>query len=123
MKVLGNHLLAEYYECDVEKISDLAHIEKQLIAAAKACGATVVESRFHQFSPQGVSGVVVLKESHITIHTWPEYQYAAVDIFTCGETINPHIAYTYLRDKFEASEDALIVVPRGNKKRFSANFA
>ena len=65
MKVLGNHLLAEYYHCNVEKINELDHVRTHLIAAAEACGATVVESKFHRFSPQGISGVVVLKESHL----------------------------------------------------------
>lgn len=122
MMVLGNHLLAEYYNCRFEKINDLAFIEKHLIFAAKACGATVVETKFHRFSPQGLSGVVVLKESHITIHTWPEYGYAAVDIFTCGSKIDPMIAYDYLKIHFEASEDTCLTIPRGDKKQFERKF-
>lgn len=62
-------------------------------------GATIVEECFHQFAPEGVSGVVVIQESHFTIHTWPEHRYASIDLFTCGERINPWVAFDYLTEK------------------------
>jgi len=118
MKVLGNHILVEYYKCDKKKINDCLFIEKSLIEAAKASGAQIVETKLHHFSPQGISGIVILKESHITIHTWPEYAYAAVDIFTCGSHIQPKIACEYLSESFDAQESISIKVPRGDKKKF-----
>ena len=69
---------------------------------ALAAGAEVREVAFHKFSPQGVSGVVVISESHLAIHTWPELGYAAVDVFTCGERVDPWDAVNILREKLQA---------------------
>lgn len=73
-----------------------------MIFSAKKAGATIISSSFHHFSPQGVSGVVVIAESHLAIHTWPEYGYAAVDVFTCGQTVDTFTAYRYLKEKLGA---------------------
>ncbi|MEM9835184.1 MAG: adenosylmethionine decarboxylase [Bacteroidota bacterium] len=81
---LGRHLLLELYGCSAPLLKDRAQLETILLAAARAMEATVIESRFHTFQPYGVSGVVLIAESHLTIHTWPEHGYAAVDIFSCG---------------------------------------
>ncbi len=81
---LGIHLLAELYGCPQNKLNDPDWLDRKLVAAANEAGATVVSSSFHHFSPQGVSGVVIIAESHITIHTWPEIGYAALDVFICG---------------------------------------
>jgi S-adenosylmethionine decarboxylase len=75
-----------------------------MLEAANACGATVVQTVFHSFNPHGVSGVVVIAESHLAIHTWPEYGHAAVDVFTCGDSIDPNVALEYLRDGLGARE-------------------
>ncbi len=104
MKSLGRHLLAEFYECDPEMINNCALVEKFMKEAAIKSGATIVQSVFHSFQPHGISGVVVIAESHLAIHTWPEYGYAAVDLFTCGDTVDPWIAYRYLKEKFGAKE-------------------
>jgi S-adenosylmethionine decarboxylase len=82
---LGKQLVLELYECPLEIIDNQLIVEQALLATAAAIQATVVDIVFHKFSPQGVSGVVVIMESHIAIHTWPEHGYAAVDIFTCGD--------------------------------------
>ena len=85
---LGRQMTVEYYECDSATITDAPKMEKIFVNAAKAAGATVISSDFHRFDPQGVSGVVVISESHFAVHAWPEYGYAAVDLFTCGENID-----------------------------------
>ena len=85
MTVLGHQLALDLYDCPPELLNDREVVENALVHAARAINATIVETAFHLFSPQGVSGVVVIKESHIAVHTWPEYGYAAVDIFTCGD--------------------------------------
>ena len=85
LSFLGKQLVLELYECPLEIIDNQLIVEQALLAAATAIQATVVDIVFHKFSPQGVSGVVVIMESHIAIHTWPEHSYAAVDIFTCGD--------------------------------------
>ena len=81
---LGKHVLLELYDCDPNTLRFPADSERILLAAADAMGATVVDSHFHAFPVHGVSGVVVIAESHITVHTWPEHRYAAVDVFSCG---------------------------------------
>ena len=94
----GTHLLADLW--DAENLSDPVHIDTALRAAAERAGATILHSHFHHFTPNGgVSGVVVLAESHISIHTWPERHFAAVDIFMCG-CCNPHDAIPVLREAF-----------------------
>jgi len=84
-----------------------------MVTAAREAKATIIESRFHQFSPFGISGVVVIAESHLTIHTWPEYGYAAVDIFTCGDTLQPSVAAQYVIDKLQSKHPSLVEMKRG----------
>ncbi|NIS38431.1 adenosylmethionine decarboxylase, partial [Candidatus Saccharibacteria bacterium] len=102
MKALGRHILAEFYECDKNSLNNAQHIEMAMKRAAIECGATIVSSTFQTFNPHGVSGVVVIAESHLAIHTWPEYGYAAVDVFTCGETVDPAIANQALSESLQA---------------------
>lgn len=84
-EALGRHILVEYYDCNEDILKDVDKIEQSMLKAAKESNATIIESVFHQFNPWGVSGAVIISESHLTIHTWPEYSYAAVDFFTCGD--------------------------------------
>jgi len=89
LNALGKHLLLELKGCNKEVLNDIGFLREALLAAAGEAGATVLGESFHQFKPQGVSGVVIIAESHICIHTWPEYGYAAADIFTCGNSVQP----------------------------------
>ncbi len=84
-----------------------------LVGAARACGATIVDVAFHEFNPFGVSGVVVIAESHISIHTWPEYRYAALDIFTCGDVIKPERAVAYVASRFRCKNPSVVEMKRG----------
>ena len=95
---LGKHITVEYYDCDSTILAQSDRMEEIFIAAAKASGATVLGSHFHSFQPQGVSGFVIIAESHFSVHAWPEHDYAAVDIFTCGESISFETAVNFLRD-------------------------
>ena len=99
MNALGRHLLVELYDCDKEALNDLGFLRKAMVDAAIECGAVVLGDSFHRFSPQGVSGVVIIAESHLSIHTWPEYGYAAVDVFTCGTSVQPEKAAEVLIEK------------------------
>ena len=110
---LGRHVLAELYNCDSNVLNNVNLIEKFMVEAAVECGATVVEKNFHMFSPYGVSGVVIISESHLAVHTWPEYGYAAVDLFTCGDTCDPLVAYEYLKQKFHAASSSYSELKRG----------
>ncbi|WP_294482204.1 adenosylmethionine decarboxylase [uncultured Victivallis sp.] len=89
---LGRHMTVEFYDCDPKALADAALVEKVFVRAAKESGATVIDANFHEFKPQGVSGVVVISESHFAVHAWPEHDYAAVDLFTCGDKVNFDIA-------------------------------
>jgi S-adenosylmethionine decarboxylase len=105
--------LLELKNCDSELLNDISFIQEVLPAAAVEAGATVLGISFHQFEPQGVSGVVVIAESHLSIHTWPEYGYAAIDIFTCGTTVQPEKAARMLVEKLGAKSHSTIEVRRG----------
>ncbi|TYP59865.1 adenosylmethionine decarboxylase proenzyme [Thermosediminibacter litoriperuensis] len=113
MKALGRHILAEIYDCDPNVLNDRDLIEEIMVKAALEAGAEVREVAFHKFSPQGVSGVVVISESHLTVHTWPELGYAAVDVFTCGDKVNPWDACNYIAERFEAKHMTASEVKRG----------
>ena len=113
MDALGRHLLLELKECNPAVLDDLTFLENIMVTAAQKAGATVLEQYFHQFSPQGVSGAVIIAESHLSLHTWPEYGYAAVDIFTCGDSVNTETAADLLIEKLESKDPAIIEVKRG----------
>lgn len=114
MNSLGRHILVELNGCSAETLNDVSAVEKGMIEAAENAGATVVQSTFHHFSPYGVSGVVVIQESHLAIHTWPEYGYAAVDLFTCGDTVDPWVSFDHLRQVFGAQNYSAIEMYRGS---------
>jgi S-adenosylmethionine decarboxylase proenzyme len=113
MKILGRHLIAEYVDCAPERLDDATYIEKCLLEAVRRSGATIISSVFHRYAPQGVSGVVVIAESHMSIHTWPEYNYAAVDFFTCGTAVDPYKANAYLKEMLGSSNAWVTEVSRG----------
>ena len=110
---LGRHVLAEIYDCSAEILNDIKSVEKIMVRAALEAGAEIREVAFHKFSPQGVSGVVVISESHLAIHTWPELGYAAVDVFTCGETVDPWVSCNYIKQQFAAQRMEAKEVKRG----------
>jgi len=114
MNALGRHILVEFNGCSSEILNDVDVIEAAMVEAARKAGATVIQSTFHHFSPFGVSGVVVIQESHLAIHTWPEYQYAAVDLFTCGETVDPWISFDHLKQAFQATGHSSLEMHRGS---------
>jgi spermidine synthase len=113
MGALGNHILVEFMGCIPEIMNDVSVIEEAMVNAADIAGATVINSTFHHFSPYGVSGVVVIQESHLAIHTWPEYGYAAVDLFTCGE-MDAWISFDHLKTVFGAQNYSAIEMKRGS---------
>jgi len=113
LNTLGRHLLLELKICNEEALDDLGFLKNCLNEAAIQSGATVVGESFYHFSPCGVSGVVNIAESHIAIHTWPEYRYAAVDVFTCGDDVDPEKAARWITEKLEAKNHSLIELRRG----------
>jgi len=110
----GKHILAEYFECECTFLDSEPAIRSLMLEAASRSGATVVGDIFHHFSPQGVTGVVVVAESHLAIHTWPEFGYASVDLFTCGTRVNPWIGFEYIKEKLQSKRWASKEIARGD---------
>ncbi len=110
---LGSHLLVELFDCNPESLKLESTVGKAMIDAAVVSEATIVADSFHEFKPYGVSGAVIIQESHYTIHTWPEHGYAAVDLFYCGGTIHVHKAMDTLKERFQPGRVKFLVVRRG----------
>ncbi|HZH98564.1 MAG TPA: adenosylmethionine decarboxylase [Fimbriimonadaceae bacterium] len=110
---LGSHLLVELYGCDGTTLEEETTVHAVMHEAAVKSEATVVAESFHEFKPYGVSGAVIIQESHYTIHTWPEHGYAAVDLFYCGGTVRVHEAVQVLQSRFKPKRIKFLVVRRG----------
>jgi S-adenosylmethionine decarboxylase len=110
-KYAGIHLIAEFWRGKI--IEDRKEIKRILIVATKKGNNTPLDITVHKFSPQGLTGVVLLVESHIAIHTWPEYRYAAVDVFTCGSNVDPEKAAKLITERLGAQSHSLIELRRG----------
>ena len=113
MKILGNHLVVELTGCNNDILNDCEQLQTCFDEAVRQSGATKVQSVFHRYNPHGVSGVVVIAESHMSIHTWPEYGYAAVDFFTCGDTVDPYKAFEWVKEALGASSVQISEIKRG----------
>ena len=108
----SKHFLLELYKCDYEKLNDESFLRCTLNNAAKFANATVLNLISNKFEPQGVTAIALLAESHLSIHTWPEANYSAVDIFTCGQNMKPEISCEYLIEALMAKEHLLRVIHR-----------
>jgi S-adenosylmethionine decarboxylase len=113
MEPVGHHYVAEGSGCKPEIIGRVETVEQILVRAAEIAGVTVWSISFHRFSPNGVSGVVVISESHLSVHTWPEYGYVALDIFTCGNDAKPEAAVQYALKEFGAASMHITEITRG----------
>ncbi|OHX65010.1 adenosylmethionine decarboxylase [Flammeovirga pacifica] len=111
---LGKQLLGELYACSSEFLNDPEKMKAIMEEAALFANATIVQSVFHHFSPHGVSGVVVIQESHFAVHTWPEHHFVSVDFYTCGSTAFPEKAMKYLVKKLNAETFDIQEVNRGH---------
>ena len=114
-KKLGNesiHILLELYRCDQEKLNDESFLRCTLNNAAKLSNAKVLNLISNKFEPQGVTAIALLAESHLSIHTWPESYYSAIDIFTCGQNMKPEKASKYLIESLRAEEHLMRVIHR-----------
>lgn len=112
METMGRHVISELWGCNFEKLNDLNFIETTFVEAALRSGAEIREVAFHKFAPQGVSGVVIISESHLTIHSFPEHGYASIDVYTCGD-LNPNVAAEYIAKALNAEVRENIEIPRG----------
>lgn len=120
---LGAHFILDLYGCDEAILNDVAGIQEAFLYAGRVSNATVLTHSFHSFEPVGVTGVVVIAESHFSIHTWPEYDYAAIDIFTCGKDMKPEKAIEVFLKVFSAKTHWLRKISRGIFPVFACGFS
>ena len=112
METIGRHVISELWGCDLTILNNVNQIEQIFVDAALRSGAEVREVTFHKFAPQGVSGVVIISESHLTIHSFPEHSYASIDVYTCGD-LDPIVAVEYIAEALNARKREHIEIPRG----------
>jgi S-adenosylmethionine decarboxylase len=110
---LGRQVTVDFFDCDKVLLNDHVRIERLMTRAARLAKATVVKSVFHKFNPYGVSGVVVISESHLAIHTWPEYGFASIDVFTCGPVVDPRVCQRFLAKALKSSHSEYHEFKRG----------
>lgn len=110
---VGKQVILDLYECESEHLDDLEWVRDTMVKAAICAQGHVVESSFHKFKPFGISGVVVIEESHIAIHIWPEFKFAAVDIFTCSDALGVQEAAKFLTASFKSKKPVELVFTRG----------
>lgn len=113
MDTMGRHVISELWGCDTNKLNNMEFIEQVFVNAALRAGAEVREVAFHKFAPQGVSGVVIISESHLTIHSFPEHGYASIDVYTCGPVIDPNVAAEFIARELNATTSEVLELPRG----------
>ena len=113
MNALGTHLLLDLKECNPDLLDDLDYIKQAMMGAANEAGATILGESFHKFAPVGVTGIISIAESHLSIHTWPEHGYAAVDIFTCGSYFKPGEAADSMIRSLQCTSPNITEIQRG----------
>lgn len=111
---VGLHCILELYKCPSDLLDDMALVQDAMRKAAHHAGSTLLNEVCHRFEPQGVTALALLAESHISIHTWPELGYAAVDVFTCGDTADPEQACLYLVQALQAADHQLSILQRNS---------
>ncbi len=116
----GRHVLLDLSGCDYQLLNSVDEVREILLNSAADGGATVISSHFHPFKPQGLSGVVVIAESHITIHTWPEHGYASVDVFTCGDGEIADAVASFIVSRFHASKVHKVTLLRGVESKIAS---
>lgn len=120
MEALGTHLLLDLKRCDLDLLDNLPYIKQSLTKAAIEAGGSILGDSFHKFSPVGVTGIIAIAESHLCIHTWPEYEYAAADIFTCGQNFKPHKAAELIIESLKCKDAEIKDFKRGTISTLSS---
>jgi S-adenosylmethionine decarboxylase proenzyme len=113
LKALGQHLLIELYGCEPGVLDDLEHVQQTMLRAADMVSASIIQVVSHKFQPHGVTVVVAISESHLSVHTWPEYGYAAVDVFTCSPEPLGTDVQDFLIQSLRASDATSVELKRG----------
>ena len=116
LATLGRHCILDAYGCNPIYLDDEDFVRGAIKKAVTCSGATLLQLIAHKFQPQGVTALALLSESHIALHTWPELNYVAVDVFTCGKHTDPDAACTLLKKEFEAESSVIKVFDRATKQ-------
>lgn len=111
----GKHLFADFWNCDPRYLNNKAKVIRLLKQTAKKAGATVIRTAGFKFEPQGLTAVVLLEESHISFHAYPEFKFVAIDIYTCGKTTNPYKGYLFLKKKLKPKKARRMMIVRGQR--------
>ena len=112
-KILANHQIIDFYNCDKDILSNSSLVKSYFVKSAELANATIVSQKFHEFSPYGLTGVLVITESHISIHTWPEYGYAAIDVFSCCDKLDHKRLVESLKGSLKAEKVKSKSIKRG----------
>ncbi len=112
-KIKGKHFVLDFYGCDYHEINSVEYLEQTMIAAANAAKMEILHTQMHEFKPQGVTGVLLLSTSHISVHTWPEYGHAAFDVFSCSDEAQTRLAVDHIVKTIEHSKKKVQLVDRG----------
>lgn len=113
MRSIGSHLLADFYDCECGMLDNKNWLEKVLTESVKRANAKALTSNFHEFNPFGISGVIIIAESHFAVHTWPEHKFVSLDIYTCGGNTSPWSAFEYLKKMFKPKNVSVVEMKRG----------
>ena len=111
--ILANHQIIDFYKCDKDILSNSDLVKSYFVKSAELANATIVSQKFHEFSPYGLTGVLVITESHISIHTWPEYGYAAIDVFSCCDKLDHKRLVESLKGSLKAGKVKSKSIKRG----------
>lgn len=110
---IGHQVLIDIYECDYERMENMEYIQDMMFELAKILKTNIRKIAFEKFNPYGISGVLIISESHITIHTWPEYRYVGIDIFTCSKKVEYNSAIDFLLKKLDTKKYEIKEIQRG----------
>lgn len=113
MDTMGRHIIVELWKCHRDILNSIKDMEHIFVEAALKAGAEVREVTFHKFAPIGISGVIIISESHLTVHSFPEHGYASVDVYTCGQSVDPHIAVRFIERGLKAMQVEKLEITRG----------
>ena len=119
MPALGTHRILDYWGCSFESLDDLDDVRLMFNEGLRLANATVIEVVLHKFSPQGVTGIAAIAESHVSIHTWPELGYAAIDVFSCGDTMSADRLLAHFESVLKPTEKTETIIGRGERLRLA----
>lgn len=109
---LGNHIVSDLLDCDLNILNDIVLLRKTMIEATIYGNATIINELFHMFEPYGISGILILAESHFSVHTWPEYNIASIDIYTCGNSADITAIYDYMKKVLNPKKENIKIFTR-----------